>query len=234
MAWQQLSNLIHVAVTSGERPIGIATRNWSEAFHFALHCLHLALKVREKKGAFKLTDLDVLDDWPVDERKRPTKEDRKMSNKELEALEAKKDEDEDEDDESEDEGSEDEEDEDEEDEKPKKRKGKGFGKSKPKARDDEDEEEDEEEEKVSKRKSKKEKGGKEKTSKKVDLSDSSVISRIGTRDKGGKKTAFLEMIPKKGIKYKELAAKAKDGGIPSGKVKPWLKAFIKYEYIKVS
>ena len=360
MSWHHLTELLHVAVTTTEKPTGVATRTWSEAFGFVRHCLHVALGVYEKKGTLRLTDPSVLDDWPVSERKRKSKEDRSMEEKEeLERLAALKasekdkdededekddedeDEDEDEDDEDEDEDEDDEdEDDDEDDNEPKetvakgrKRKAKAAKKSKakdedddeddeddedePKAKkgkkakkskakdddddededdedepkkgkakkakkskakddddeDDEDEDEpkakkkakgkkgfggkksksddddaDEDEDEVSRKKAKSKKHGKEeavskKTKKskkerapkkekvvrvaKVKVEDSTVLSKVKPRPKGGPKTTFLNLIPKKGITFKKLLAAAAEIDISSAKAKKWIQYHIK-------
>jgi hypothetical protein len=121
MNWNQMTELLHTAVTTSEHPVGVATRNWTEALSFVRHCLHTALGVVEKKGTLRLSDPGVLEDWPVSERRRKSsKEDDSMLTEELErrnaammAASRNKDEDDDEDEEDEDEDDEDE-DEDEE------------------------------------------------------------------------------------------------------------------------
>jgi len=151
LSWTELSILIRTALTADEAPIGLNTKTWSEAFNFARHLMLQAFKVVEKKGTLRLTDRTVLDEWPVESKKRPSKED-KMSDEELrkasmKAMEAEAADDEDEDEETV-EGGDESEDED-EDEKPKGKKGKkakGGKKAKDDESDDEDDESDDEDE----------------------------------------------------------------------------------------
>lgn len=175
MSWPQLTDLLRAAVTTEDKPLAIATRSWSEVSNFVEHCMYVALGVVEKKGMLRLTDPSVLEDWPVEERKRKSKEDRAMDEQqeELEKRKllaaAKDDDDEDDEDEDEDEDDSDDEDDDEdnddddedEDEKPKK---KVKGESKKASKDDDEDEDDEgtdddddEDSKSSKRSSKKSK-----------------------------------------------------------------------------
>jgi hypothetical protein len=78
MSWIQLAQLIHTSVNCP-----VVTRDYSEAYNFAAHALiTLILGVVDVGGAHRLTDLSVLEAWPVESMKRPSKEDRKMSKKE--------------------------------------------------------------------------------------------------------------------------------------------------------
>ena len=117
MSWVQLTDLLHASITTDNKPVGIASRSWSEALKFATRCVHIALGVVEKKGTLRLTDLSVLDEWPVSERKRKSKEEKDMglkAERRNASLKAKGKDDEDDDDDDEEE--EDEEDTDDEDE----------------------------------------------------------------------------------------------------------------------
>jgi len=146
MSWIQLSKLVCAAVGCP-----VVTKEYTEAYNFAAHALlRLVLGVRDEKGVYRVTDLDALKMWPVESRKRPSKEDSKMSRKEAALVASGKmkasadsdDEDEDEDAEAEEAEDEDEE----EDEKPKKGRKAAPKKAVKKAKDEDDEDEDESDE----------------------------------------------------------------------------------------
>lgn len=169
MSWPQLTELLHSAVTSTDHPVGLATKSWSEVSAFVNHCMHLALGVVEKKGRLRLSDPSVLDDWPVEERKRKSKEDEYMRFNEEDqdrkntAMQAagRKDDDEEDDDEDDEEDSDDEYEESDDEESDE-------------DSDDDDADDDEDDEKSSKRSSKsakKKRGFGKSTSKSKDDSD---------------------------------------------------------------
>jgi len=167
MSWIQLSKIVSEAVGAP-----IVSKAFTEAYNFATHVmLRLVLNVSDEE-TYRLKNLDVLDDWPVNVKKRPSKEDRMgkkrkdldEDDKELEEEEeeeeeeekpakkskkaAKNSEDEEEDeDEDEEEESDEEEDEEEEesDEDEEDEKPAKKSKSKKSAKDDEDEDENEDE-----------------------------------------------------------------------------------------
>lgn len=167
-SWTDLGSLTFKGLSADESPLGLATKSWTEAFHFARHVMLLALKAVEKKGTLRLTDRSVLDDWPVESRKRPSKEDRKMKlkgsgdeeldEKRLAALAAAagdddEDEDDDEDDEAEDDADDEDEDDDdgdddEDEDKPAKKgkKSKAKAKKGKKSKDEDDEDDDDDDE----------------------------------------------------------------------------------------
>lgn len=223
MSWMQLNDLVRAAVTTDERPIGLATRDYSEALHFATHCIYLALGVVEKKGMLRLTDRSVLDDWPVVDRKRPSKED-KMSELEMQrrnaAMKASAVDDEEEDEPEEDE---DEAEEEEEDEKPARGKfGKGAGKKKvSKAT------------KPAKASAKTTKSSTKPAEGTLVLKDATLIKKAKPREGGGPKGKFYNLVPKKGIALKALLSEAKEAGIDAARAKTWIPMMIKNGYLSV-
>ena len=69
--------------------------------------------------------------------------------------------------------------------------------------------------------------------KKTVITDKTTVYLLKKREKSGKKTALLNMVPKKGILVKKLTALAKEEeGIPSSKVSKWLPFLLKYGYIR--
>lgn len=320
LSWKKLHDLTLAGLVAHDGPSGLSTANWTEAFHFAQHVMYLALHAVEKKGVLRLTDRSVLDDWPVDDMKRPSKEDRMKPDyydSSYKMLAKRDDEDADVDEEEdEDEADDEEEEDDEEDEKPaKSRKKKAKGSKKKASSDDEDEEEeddDEEEEddddgededdeesedddddedeeddekpvkkaksskkksskkeededeededededddsettdeededvKKPKKKAAKKSGSKAATKKTVskktekvereELSDSTTVVKGKARERGGKKSDYLKLIPKAGIKVKALVAQAvKELGLNQAKAKKWLGDLHAVGYIK--
>jgi hypothetical protein len=188
LPWQKLTDLVRAGTSTTNKPHGLATRSWSEALQFTEHVMHLALGAVEKKGTMRLTDLAVLDNWPVESRKRPTKEDKMLGIDEKNAaMKAKsRDNDDEDDDEEEEKGGKDkdvdkdEEDEDgDEDEGRASKKGKGFKKKK-KSKDDEEDDadddsdeddEDADDEKPARKKGKGRKASKEEDNEESDESD---------------------------------------------------------------
>lgn len=179
LSWKELGLMLHAA--AGKE---IATKDFSEAFHFVQAVMYQVLHVTTDESAlrYKLSKREAtLKLWPV--KPKEMSMNTKVSKNE---------------DEGEDEGT--------------------TSKKKPKAE---------------KSASKKDTDKSAKKEGSVKLADSSTITKVKDREKGGGKSKLLNMIPKKGITLKALVEAASEHDVSASKVKSWVNSLASYGYVAI-